>query len=54
MTTDAFLAARPRVRPDLVLGPSLLRGPTRIHLLKDPRTGRRLEVGAKEHFIITR
>ncbi len=54
MTTDAFLAARPRVCPDLVLGPSLLRGPARIHLLKDPRTGRRLEVGAKEHFLITR
>ncbi|MGA4928897.1 ATP-binding cassette domain-containing protein [Streptomyces incarnatus] len=54
MTTDAFLAARPRVRPDIVLGPSLLRGAARIHLLKDPRTGRRLEVGAKEHFIITR
>jgi ABC-type multidrug transport system ATPase subunit/Zn-dependent protease len=54
MTTDAFLAARPRIRPDVVAGPSLVRGTARIHLLKDPRTGRRLEVGPKEHFLITR
>ncbi|BDH05991.1 ATP-binding cassette domain-containing protein [Streptomyces seoulensis] len=54
MTTGTFLASRPRVRPDLVAGPRLVRGAARIHLLKDPRTGRRLELGPKEHFLITR
>ncbi|MFG3097659.1 ATP-binding cassette domain-containing protein [Streptomyces sp. NPDC048202] len=54
MTTGTFLASRPRVRPDLVAGPRLVRGTARIHLLKDPRSGRRLELGPKEHFLITR
>ncbi|MFE5136973.1 ATP-binding cassette domain-containing protein [Streptomyces fagopyri] len=54
MSTPAFLAARPRVRGDIVFGPGLVRGTDRIHLLMDPRTGRRLEVGPKEHFIIAR
>ncbi|MFE3162476.1 ATP-binding cassette domain-containing protein [Streptomyces sp. NPDC059224] len=54
MSADVFLATRPRVRPDIVAGPSLVRGAARIHLLKDPRTGRRMEVGPKEHFLITR
>ncbi|WP_405550747.1 ATP-binding cassette domain-containing protein [Streptomyces sp. NBC_01171] len=54
MTTGTFLASRPKVRPDLVAGPRLVRGAARIHLLKDPRTGRRLELGPKEHFLITR
>ncbi|MFJ4920019.1 ATP-binding cassette domain-containing protein [Streptomyces sp. NPDC088725] len=54
MSTEAFLAARPRVRDDVVFGPSLVRGTGRIHLLMDPRTGRRLEIGPKEHFIIAR
>jgi ABC-type multidrug transport system ATPase subunit/Zn-dependent protease len=49
-----FLAARPRVRPDLVAGPCLVRGAARIHLLKDPLTGRRMEFGPKEHFLIAR
>ncbi|MGV9340068.1 ATP-binding cassette domain-containing protein [Streptomyces sp. NPDC003688] len=54
MTTETFLAARPRVRPDLVQGPALVRGAARVHLLKDPRTGHRLELGPKEHFLISR
>jgi ABC-type multidrug transport system ATPase subunit/Zn-dependent protease len=54
VTTDSFLAARPRLRPEITLGPGLLRGPTRIHLLRDRRDGRRLEVGPKEHFLIAR
>ncbi|MFD1271511.1 hypothetical protein ACFQ51_04545 [Streptomyces kaempferi] len=37
-----------------MFGPSLVRGTGRIHLLMDPRTGRRLEIGPKEHFIIAR
>ena len=28
--------------------------PARVHLVKDPVTGARLEVGAKEHFVIAR
>jgi ABC-type multidrug transport system ATPase subunit/Zn-dependent protease len=54
VSTEAFLAARPRIRRDVVFGPSLVRGTARIHLLKDTRTGRRLEVGPREHFIIVR
>ncbi|MFG2603329.1 ATP-binding cassette domain-containing protein [Streptomyces sp. NPDC048514] len=54
MSAGTFLDARPRVRADLVAGPSLVRGTARIHLLKDPRSGRRLELGAREHFLVTR
>ncbi|MFF2654560.1 ATP-binding cassette domain-containing protein [Streptomyces sp. NPDC058045] len=54
MTSGAFLAARPKVRPDLQIGPRLVRGTSPVHLLKDPRTGRRMEVGPKEFFLITR
>ena len=49
-----LLALRPAVRPDVVVGPALLRGPARVHLVKDPVTGARLEVGPKEHFLIVR
>ncbi len=48
-----LLAARPQVRPDLLLSPELGRGPDRIHLLK-VRGGRVFEVPAKEHFLIRR
>jgi ABC-type multidrug transport system ATPase subunit/Zn-dependent protease len=54
VSAGTFLDARPRVRADLVAGPSLVRGTARIHLVKDPRTGRRLELGPKEHFLVTR
>ena len=53
-TTQSFFDARPRIHPDVVLGPRLVRGATHIHLLKDTRTGRRMEVGAKEYFLISR
>ncbi|WP_308190603.1 ATP-binding cassette domain-containing protein [Streptomyces sp. HPF1205] len=53
-TPGAFLALRPRVRPDLVVTPRLMRGPTPVHLIRHPATGARMEVGAKEHFLITR
>ncbi len=54
MTTSALLAARPRIAAHVVLGPELTRGPAVIHLLKDGRDGRRMEVGPKEYFIIAR
>ena len=54
MTTGTFLAARPRVHPDIVIGPALVRDAARIHLLMDPRSGQRMEVGSKEHFLISR
>lgn len=54
MTTAALLASRPALRPGILVGPALTRGPAVVHLLKDPATGIRLEVGPKEHFIIAR
>ncbi|GAA2132851.1 hypothetical protein GCM10009760_08310 [Kitasatospora kazusensis] len=54
MTDARLLALRPRVRPGLRTSRALLRGTVPLHLLRDPVTGRRLEVGAKEHFIIER
>ena len=49
-----LLSSRPSVKPDLLLGPELLRGPSPTHLIKDPNTGRSFEIGAKEFFVISR
>jgi ABC-type multidrug transport system ATPase subunit len=54
VTTVDLLQLRPAVRRDVLVGPALMRGPTPVHLVKDPVSGARLEVGAKEHFIIVR
>lgn len=54
MTTGGLLDLRPTVRPDILVGPALTRGPARVHLVKDPVGGARLEVGPKEHFLIVR
>jgi ABC-type multidrug transport system ATPase subunit/Zn-dependent protease len=54
MTTGGLLELRPALRPGILVGPALMRGPAVVHLLKDPVTGVRMEVGAKEHFIIAR
>ena len=54
MTTGGLLDLRPALRPGILVGPALTRGPAVVHLLKDPTTGVRMEVGAKEHFIIAR
>jgi ABC-type multidrug transport system ATPase subunit/Zn-dependent protease len=54
MTTGGLLELRPALRPGILVGPALTRGPAVLHLLKDPVTGVRMEVGAKEHFIIAR
>jgi ABC-type multidrug transport system ATPase subunit len=44
----------PARRRDLVLGPPLLRGPAAVHVVKEPHTGRRYELGAREHFVLCR
>lgn len=55
MTQEADpAAARPRVRRDISVGPALMRGSARIHMLKDPVSGKMMTVGDKEHFIISR
>lgn len=50
---DAFFGARPQVRSDLLMSPSVIRGAGRIHLLK-VRGGDVFEVTPKEHFLISR
>jgi ABC-type multidrug transport system ATPase subunit len=52
--TTALAGQAPARRPDLALGPALLRGPAPVHLVKDPRTGRRHELGPREHFVLSR
>nr|WP_234433783.1 ATP-binding cassette domain-containing protein [Streptomyces rimosus] len=54
MSAPALLDASPRRASELALGPAVLRGPRTVHLVKDRRTGRFFEVGAKEHFVIER
>ncbi|WP_327070677.1 M50 family metallopeptidase [Kitasatospora sp. NBC_01250] len=54
MTERQLLDLRPRIRPEIRISRPLLRGTTPVHLLKDPVSGRRLTVGTKEHFIISR
>lgn len=53
-TAGSFLDTRPRVRPDVVLGPVLAKGARQVHNLKDQRTGRFLQVGVREFFLISR
>lgn len=53
MTGATLEAARPRMRPDLLLSPEMARGPDRIHLVK-VRGGRVFEVSAREHFVMSR
>ncbi|MFI9613374.1 peptidase M50 [Streptomyces sp. NPDC052023] len=45
---------RPRLRPDILLSPPLLRGPATVHLIRDPADGSSFEVGPKEYFLISR
>lgn len=54
MTTPTLLEQRPRRRSDLVLGPEMLRGPGRMHVVKDPESGRMHELGVKEFFVLSR
>lgn len=48
------LAARPRLRPEVVLGPAVRRGGQTVHHMKDTRTGRFFQIGPRELFIISR
>lgn len=54
MSGRQLLDLQPRVRPELRIGRPLWRGAAEVHLVRDPASGRRLELGAKEHFIIAR
>lgn len=47
-------AYRPALRPGVLLGPPLLRGPRTVHLIRHPVSGATFEVGPKEHFLISR
>ncbi|MFF4142280.1 metalloprotease [Streptomyces sp. NPDC001698] len=50
----AARAYRPALRPGVLIGPPLLRGPRTVHLIKHPVSGAAFEVGPKEHFVISR
>ncbi|WP_232839356.1 metalloprotease [Streptomyces triticisoli] len=50
----AARAYRPALRPGVLIGPPLLRGPRTVHLIKHPVSGAAFEVGTKEHFVISR
>ncbi|MFH8980594.1 hypothetical protein [Streptomyces varsoviensis] len=50
----SLLELRPARHPEIVVGPGLARGPRVLHLIKDRRVNRSYEVGAKEHFVISR
>lgn len=54
MTSAALLSARPRLRPEICLGPPLVAGQAVVHHLKDPRTGWYFRVGPREYFVISR
>jgi putative peptide zinc metalloprotease protein len=53
-SVGSFLTARPRIRPDIVLGPAMVKGAKVVHNLKDRLTGRYFQVGIREHFLISR
>ena len=50
----SLLAATPRLRPDVTLGPPLLAGAAVTHAVKDQRIGLFYRIGPKEHFIASR
>lgn len=54
MIPEGLRARRIALSPDVRFGGTLRRGPARLHLILDRRTGRLMEVGPREHFIITR
>lgn len=54
MSPESLLDTRLRLRPDLLTSRGLLRGPTIVHLVKDPASGRAFEVGPREHFVMSR
>ncbi|WP_432126057.1 metalloprotease [Streptomyces sp. bgisy082] len=49
---SAARAYRPAMRPGVLVGPAVLRGPRTVHLVKHPVSGAAFEVGPREHFVI--
>ncbi|MFE0776843.1 peptidase M50 [Streptomyces sp. NPDC058861] len=49
---SAARAHRPAMRPGVLIGPAVLRGPRTVHLVKHPVSGAAFEVGPREHFVI--
>lgn len=54
MTTVDTTWTRPRLRPDVRLGPAQRRGEGVVHHVKDPRTGWYYRIGPREHFLLSR
>ncbi|QES46758.1 peptidase M50 [Streptomyces venezuelae] len=52
--SPSLLDHRPALRPEILLSPPLLNGPATVHLVKDPVTGAAFEIGAREHFLVSR
>lgn len=52
--STALLESRPARRADLRISPPTLRGTAQVRLIKDPVSGRRYEVRAKEYFVLER
>lgn len=50
MTGTAY--DRPRLRPEVELGPGMRSGPRTVHHVKDARTGCYYRVGPREHFVM--
>ncbi|MCI3226502.1 site-2 protease family protein, partial [Streptomyces sp. NP-1717] len=45
---------RPTLRSDVLVSDEFLLGARSVHLVKNPRSGKSYEVGAKEHFLMAR
>lgn len=54
MISDSEVYARPRLRPEIVLGPAQRRGDRVVHHVKDPVTGCYYRIGPREHFLLSR
>lgn len=54
MTAAELLRLQPARRPDLRIGPAVLRGTAELRPVKDPVSGARYELRAKEYFVVSR
>jgi putative peptide zinc metalloprotease protein len=54
MTTETWSERHVARSADVLLGPPLMRGASKVHLIKNCANGRRYELGAKEYFILLR
>ncbi len=50
--TAGRTGTRPRLRPEVVLGPGLRAGPRTVHRVTDRATGCSYRMGAREHFVV--